>query len=81
MSTMVTRERSRNWNLSRSRAIIHNSDYPSVDAATEAIDRYFEERNRHYRANPKRAGKKIWGLERTEAVFESGNNCKDPAYR
>jgi len=63
------------------RAIIHNSDYPSVDAATEAIDRYFEERNRHYRANPKRAGKKIWGLERTEAVFESGNNCKDPAYR
>ena len=63
------------------RAIIHSSDYPSVEAATEAIDRYFEERNRHYRANPKRAGKKIWGWERTEAVFESGNNCKDPAYR
>lgn len=62
-------------------AIIHSSDYPSVKAATEAIDRYFDERNRHYRANPKRAGKKIWGLERTEAVFESGNNCKDPAYR
>jgi transposase len=63
------------------RAIIHSSDYPSVKAATEAIDRYFEERNRHYRANPKRAGKKIWGMERTEAVFESSNNCKDPAYR
>lgn len=64
-----------------SRAIIHNSDYPSVKAATDAIDRYFIERNRHYQDNPKRAGRKIWGLERTEAVFEAGNNCKDPAYR
>lgn len=63
------------------RAIIHSSDYPSVQAATEAIDRYFDERNRHYRDNPQRAGRKIWGLERTEAVFEPGNNCKDPAYR
>ena len=63
------------------RAIIHNSDYPSVMAAAEAIDRYFDERNRHYRDNPKRAGRKIWGLERTEAMFEAGSNCKDPAYR
>lgn len=63
------------------RAIIHNSDYPSVKAATESIDLYFEERNRHYRDNPKRAGRKIWGLERTGAVFEACNNCKDPAYR
>ena len=50
-------------------------------AAAEAIDRYFDERNRHYRDNPKRAGRKIWGLERTEAMFEAGSNCKDPAYR
>lgn len=63
------------------RAIIHNSDYPSVEAATEAIDRYFDERNRHYRDNPKRAGRKIWGLERTDSAFRPGNNCKDPAYR
>ncbi|MGA7180377.1 MAG: IS630 family transposase [Thiobacillaceae bacterium] len=63
------------------RAIIHNSDYPSVQAAMEAIDRYFDERNRHYLDNPKRAGKKIWGLERTEANFDASNNCKDPAYR
>ena len=63
------------------RAIIHSSDYTSVKAAMEAIDRYFEERNRHFLENPKRAGKKIWGLERTEANFDVSNNCKDPAYR
>lgn len=63
------------------RAIIHSSDYTSVTAAMEAIDRYFEERNRYFLENPKRAGKKIWGLERTEASFAVSNNCKDPAYR
>ncbi len=63
------------------RAIIHNSDYPSTKAASDAIDRYFKERNRHYVENPKRAGNKIWGRERTEAAFDSANNCKDPSYR
>lgn len=63
------------------RAIIHSSDYPSVDAAKEAIDRYFEERNRHFEENPKRAGARIWGKERTTASFSAGNNCKDKAYR
>lgn len=63
------------------RAIIHNSDYPSVKAATEAIDRYFSERNQHFKDNPSRAGKKIWGLERTSIEFNAGNNCKDPGYR
>jgi transposase len=63
------------------RAIIHNSDYPSVEAAREAIDRYFYERNQHFWENPKRAGNKIWRMERTTALFNSGNNCKDPAYR
>lgn len=63
------------------RAIIHNSNYPSVRAATEAIDNYFVERNRHYEENPRRAGRKIWGKERTAAEFNSANNCKDPAYR
>ena len=63
------------------RAIIHSSDYTSVSAAMEAIDRYFVERNRYFLENPKRAGKKIWGLERTEANFDVSNNCKDPAYR
>ncbi len=62
------------------RAIIHNSDYQSSDAAIAAIDRYFEERNKHYQDNPKRAGKKIWGQERTSVTFSPSNNCKDPAY-
>ena len=64
-----------------SRAIIHNSDYQSVEFAKEAIDRYIRDRNNHYEENPKRAGKKIWGKERTKATFDPSNNCKDPAYR
>lgn len=63
------------------RAIIHNSDYKSVDEATAAIDRYFAERNEHFRQQPRRAGKKIWGKEREPAVFSEANNCKDPKYR
>jgi hypothetical protein len=62
------------------RAIIHNSDYPSVKEATSANDLYFVERNRHYRhfrENPKRAGRKIWGRERVPANFDEANNCKD----
>jgi len=63
------------------RAIIHNSDYQSVEFAKEAIDRYITDRNKNYLKNPKRAGKKIWGKERTKAIFDPANNCKDPAYR
>jgi hypothetical protein len=62
------------------RAIIHNSDYPSVEAAKVAIDRYFDERNKHFAAYPKRAGHKIWGRERVPSEFCEGNNCKDPRY-
>ena len=62
------------------RAIIHCSDYDSKEAAQAAIDRYFEERNQHFRNNPKRAGKKIWGVERVPAEFNESKNCKDPAY-
>lgn len=63
------------------RAIIHSSDYQSVKEAKEAIDRYFLERNQHYKDHPKRAGKKIWGMERVSNKFDPSNNCKDPAYR
>jgi hypothetical protein len=63
------------------RAIIHNSDYQSVDECKEAIDRYFLERNQYFKKNPKRAGKKIWGKERTTATFSKSNNCKDPQYQ
>jgi hypothetical protein len=52
-----------------SRAVIHNSDYPSLDAARTAIDRYFSERNTHFAGNPKRAGSKIWGKERVPSEF------------
>ena len=63
------------------RAIIHNSDYKSVDSAKAAIDRYFKDRNSQFQRNPKRAGKKIWGQERTPAVFSDASNCKSPQYR
>src|SRR6202790_3509658 len=63
------------------RAIIHNSDYQSMDAAKAAIDQYFEDRNTNFRLHPKRAGKKIWGSERELSAFSDANNCKDPRYR
>jgi transposase len=63
------------------RAILHNSNYESVDACRGAIDRYFAERNRTFLEHPRRAGKKIWGKERVEAIFREENNCKDPRWR
>jgi hypothetical protein len=63
------------------RAIIHNSDYPSVEAAKEAIDLYFRTRNGHFEQYPQRAGRKIWGKERVPSKFSEGQNCKDPLYR
>ena len=59
------------------RAILHNSDYCSVEAAKDAIDRYYAERNEYFRAHPKRAGHKIWGQERVRSEFHESNNCKD----
>jgi len=63
------------------RAIIHNSDYKSMDVAKAAIDRYFGDRNANFQQHPKRAGKKIWGDERELPAFSDANNCKDPRYR
>jgi hypothetical protein len=62
------------------RAIIHNSNYPSLADAKIAIDRYFAERNQHFSAFPKRAGGKIWKLERVPSEFSEGHNCKDPRF-
>ena len=64
-----------------SRAIIHNSDYSSLEEAKAAIDRHFEERNDHFQKYPERAGRKIWGKEREPATFSESSNCKDPRYR
>jgi len=62
------------------KAIIHNSDYASVEAAKEAIDRYFAERNDHFQKHPRRAGRKLWGKERIEPEFNEVSNCKDPGW-
>ena len=64
-----------------SRAIIHNSDYGSLNAAKDAIDLYFRQRNDHFLRDPRRAGYKIWGKERVPSEFQEGQNCKDPGYR
>jgi hypothetical protein len=63
------------------RAIIHNSNYIGVEACKVAIDRYFQDRNTDFIANPKRAGDKIWGKETVAPVFNTANNCKDPKWR
>jgi DDE superfamily endonuclease len=63
------------------RAIIHNSDYKSLDDAKAAIDRYFADRNTQFLRHPRKAGRKIWGKEREPAEFSEANNCKDPRYR
>jgi transposase len=62
------------------RAIMHNSDYHSVEECKAAIDRYFADRNAHFIKYPKRAGKTIWGKEMVKPVFDEANNCKDPAH-
>jgi len=63
------------------RAVIHKSNYPSVDVAKSAIDLYFKERNFQFARNPKRAGNKIWGKKRVPSGFSESHNCKDPLYR
>jgi transposase len=63
------------------RAIIHNSDYASLEAAKQAIDKHFTTRNDSFREHPKRAGRKIWGAERVPSEFCESSNCKDPLYR
>ena len=62
-------------------SVIHSSDYPTVDDAKSAIDRYFAERNAYFKMHPKRAGNKIWGKERVASTFQEGHNCKNPDFR
>ncbi|MCO5947699.1 IS630 family transposase [Mucilaginibacter flavidus] len=59
------------------RAIIHNSDYSSVEECQAAMDRYFSDRNEHFRFNPQKAGNKIWGKEIVAPVFDENQNCKE----
>jgi hypothetical protein len=64
-----------------SRAIIHNSNYLTVEDAKVAITLYFNDRNDYFEKNPRHADKKIWGKEREPATFSDSRNCKDPRYR
>lgn len=64
-----------------SRAIIHNSNYQSIEEAKNAIDTYFKERNQAFIKNPQKAGKKIWGKEPVAPYFSESQNCKDSRYR
>ena len=41
-----------------------------------AIDRYYAERNAFFKANPKRAGKKIWGKEASRVSFPPRTTAK-----
>jgi hypothetical protein len=63
------------------KAIIHNSNYTSVEEAQAAIDRYFDERNRYFRDHPKVAGKRIWGKEPATSRFNESQNYKDKRFR
>jgi len=63
-----------------SQAIIHNSNYASVDDAKAAIDKYFLKRNAHFQRYPRRAGNKIWGDELVASKFSPANNCKLPKF-
>jgi transposase len=58
------------------KSVVHNSDYASLDECKSALDRHFAERNEYFHANPKKAGKKIWGNEIVKPVFSETNNCK-----
>lgn len=59
-----------------SKSVIQNSDYESVEECTDAIDRYFNRRNKHFKENPQRAGQKIWGKEMVKPVFNKANICR-----
>jgi hypothetical protein len=63
------------------RAVIHNSNFDSVNDARKVIDGYIEQRNAYFLRHPKRAGNRIWGCEKLPATFNETRNFKDPAYR
>jgi hypothetical protein len=59
------------------RAVIHNSDYPSVGEMKTAISRHFHERNLFFKDNPNRAGKRIWEID----FFDDYDNLRSGMYR
>ena len=63
------------------KGIIHNSDYPSAEAAKNAIDRYFKERNDHFVQCPRGAwsGCQRWMLRMSGVTPD--RTCRSPACR
>jgi len=59
------------------RAVIHHSDYQSVDEMKDAVSLHFVERNAYFRENPRRAGKKIWEID----FFTERENIRSGNYR
>lgn len=62
------------------RAVLHNSNYASVEDAKAAAALYLDERNLAFQSEPSRAGKLIWKMERVRSEFLESNNCKDLRY-
>lgn len=63
------------------KAIIHNSNFANEKEAKEMIDAYIDQRNSYFLRNPRKAGDKIWGRERSPPIFSDAGNFKDPGYR
>jgi transposase len=61
------------------RAVIHNSDYQSMEECRYAIGLHFETRNRYFQDNPKRAGQKIWGNEIVVPQFSETHHARKPS--
>jgi transposase len=59
------------------KAVIHNSAYTSVDECKQAISLHFKKRNADFQANPKRAGRKIWGKEIVKARFSETHHTRN----
>jgi transposase len=59
------------------KAVIHNSDYTCVDECKTAITQHFTQRNADFKANPKRAGRKIWGKEIVKARFSETHHTRN----
>lgn len=59
------------------KAVIHNSDYPSVEECKQAMNLHFAARNQYFKANPKRAGRKIWGKEIVKARFSETHHTRN----
>jgi hypothetical protein len=60
------------------KTVIHHSDYQSAHEMKSAISQHFRDRNAHFKANPRRAGSKIWEIDffQNPGWLPSGNYRK-----